>query len=164
MYGLPTVCGEFTLVDDPELRFTPSGAAVANVRLVANGRRFNKNTNEWEDHGVVWLTGDVWRDYAENVAESLRKGDKVLVTGTLETRSYETSEGEKRQSYDLHIDEIGPTLRFRQVLHSDGAGQKVTREGAPPPGQQSANDPWATQSAQAAANDPWLTPQDEPPF
>lgn len=152
MYGLPTVTGEFTLVDDPELRFTASGAAVANVRLVANGRRFNKTTNEWEDAGQVWLNGDVWRTYAENVAESLRKGDKVIVTGTLETRTYETSEGERRQSYDVHIDEIGPSLRFRQVLHSDGSGGKVTREGAAPPGQPVPNDPWAT------------PPTDEPSF
>lgn len=153
MIGLPPIYGVFRLVDDPELRFTPAGHAVCNVRLVSNGRKFDRDKNEWVDDKVIFLSGSVWRQYAENVAESLRKGDHVFIMGTLETRSYETQEGEKRQVYEVLIDEIGPTLRFRQVLHSDASGNKVTREGA-------------ERSSTVDHNDPWDTPppDDSPPF
>jgi single-strand DNA-binding protein len=143
MQGLPTITGEFTLVDDPDLRFTSSGTAVSNMRLITNGRRFNKATQEWEDHGMFVATATVWREYAENCAESLRKGDRVLVTGLIETRQWEDNEGNKRQAYEIQVEEIGPTLRFRKVLHTNAAGEKVTREGAS--AEPSADDPWATQ-------------------
>lgn len=152
---LPTLAGEFTLVADPELRFTPSGAAVSEVRLVAqNRRRLDDGTWEDDDNNILWINGSVWRQYAENVAESLRKGDKVFVTGKLRSRNYETREGEKRTAYEVNIDEIGPTLRFRQILHSDEHGNKVTREGAARSSTVDPDDPWATPAA----------PTEEPPF
>lgn len=162
---LPIIHGEFRLVDDPELRFTPSGQAVANVRLVAQNRKLNKDTNEWEDdeNNILWINGSVWKQYAENVAESLRKGDLVFVSGKIRTRSWETNEGEKRSVCEINIDEIGPTLRWRSVLHSDGHGGKVTREGAQADTTARTDaDPWATQSQEG--RDPWAPSTDEPPF
>lgn len=152
---IPTIQGEFRLVDDPELRFTPQGVAVCNVRLVAQNRK--KEGEEWVDDPdkILWISGSVWRQYAENVAESLRKGDLVFVVGKIRTRDYETSEGEKRTVTELLIDEIGPTLRFRAVLHTDASGHKVTREGAA--AAPSADDPWAHPAGQPNV-------ADEPPF
>src|SRR5690349_11299243 len=100
------------LVDDPELRFTPSGAAVANFRIASTPRTFDKQTNEWKDGEGLFLTCTVWRQAAENVAESLTKGMKVIVQGRLKQRSYETREGEKRTVYEVDVDEVGPSLTF----------------------------------------------------
>lgn len=147
---LPTVCGEFRVVEDPDLRFTPSGAAVSNLRLVASSRKKDEATNEWKDDKTCWINGTCWRDLAENVAESLRKGDLVEVRGRLETRNYEDRDGNKRSSMDLTIDSIGPSLRFRAVPHSDGAGSKVTRSSEP-----DTTDPFATPAAGQT---------EEPPF
>lgn len=105
-----TVVGNLT--NDPELRFTPSGAAVANFTVAATPRTFNRQTQQWEDGETLFLRSSAWRELAENVAESLRKGMQVIVQGALKQRSYETKEGEKRTSYELDVINIGPSLRF----------------------------------------------------
>jgi single-strand DNA-binding protein len=115
-----TVVGN--LVDDPELRFTPSGAAVAKFRIASTPRTFDRQTNEWKDGESLFLTCSVWRQAAENVAESLQKGMRVIVQGRLKQRSYEDREGVKRTVYELDVDEVGPSLR--------NATAKVTRAAA----------------------------------
>jgi single-strand DNA-binding protein len=100
------------LVDDPELRFTPSGAAVANFRIASTPRQFDRQANEWKDGEALFLTCNDWRQTAENVAESLTKGMKVIVQGRLKQRSYETREGEKRTVFEVEVDEVGPCLTF----------------------------------------------------
>ena len=100
------------LVDDPELRFTPSGAAVAKFRLASTPRFLDKATNEWKDGESLFLTCNVWRQAAENVAESLQRGMRVIVQGRLKQRSYETKEGEKRTVVEVEVDEVGPSLRY----------------------------------------------------
>src|ERR671929_1713592 len=102
-----TVVGN--LVDDPELRFTPSGAAVANFRIASTPRTFDRASNEWKDGDSLFLSCSVWRQAAENVAESLTKGTRVIVSGRLKQRSYETKEGEKRTVYEVEVDEVGPS-------------------------------------------------------
>lgn len=139
-----TVVGN--IVADPELRFTPSGAAVANFRIASTPRTFNKNTNQWEDGEGLFLTCNVWRQAAENVAESLSKGMRVIVNGRLRQRSYETREGEKRTVYEVEVDEVGPSLKY--------ATAKVTRtqrdggqQGGQRPQQgygQQQDDPWGS--------------------
>ncbi|GLU47019.1 single-stranded DNA-binding protein [Nocardiopsis ansamitocini] len=99
------------LVDDPELRFTPSGAAVANFRVASTPRMFDKQSGDWKDGESLFLSCSVWRQYAENVAESLQRGMRVIVQGRLKQRSYETKEGEKRTVYELDVEEVGPALR-----------------------------------------------------
>ena len=99
------------LVEDPELRFTPSGAAVAKFRVASTPRVLDKTTNEWKDGDSLFLHCQVWRQPAENVAETLTKGMRVILTGRLKQRSYETKEGEKRTVYEVEVDEIGPSLR-----------------------------------------------------
>src|SRR3954447_26140660 len=105
-----TVVGNLT--DDPELRFTPSGAAVANFTVASTPRFFDKATNDWKDGDALFLRCSVWRQAAENVAESLQRGGRVIVTGRLKQRTYETKEGEKRTVYEVEVDEIGPSLRY----------------------------------------------------
>ncbi|MFT4471428.1 single-stranded DNA-binding protein [Arthrobacter sulfonylureivorans] len=100
------------LTNDPELRFTPSGSAVANFTVASTPRTFDRQSNEWKDGETLFLRCQVWREYAENVAETLTKGMNVLVQGRLKSRSYETKEGEKRTVMELEVDEIGPTLRY----------------------------------------------------
>ncbi|WP_448062658.1 single-stranded DNA-binding protein [Cellulomonas hominis] len=112
-----TVIGNLTA--DPELRFTPSGAAVANFTVASTPRTFDRQSNEWKDGDTLFLRCSIWREAAENVAESLTKGTRVVVTGRLVQRSYETREGEKRTVYELQVDEVGPSLRY--------ASAKVTR-------------------------------------
>ena len=131
---LITVVGNLT--DDPELRFTPSGAAVANFRVASTPRTFNRQTNAWEDGDPLFLSCSVWRQAAENVAESLHRGARVVVTGRLKQRSYETREGEKRTVFELDVDEIGPSLRY--------ATAKVTKT------QRSGEDPRRTQARRPA--------------
>ena len=99
------------LVDDPELRFTPSGAAVAKFRIASTPRFLDKQTNEWKDGESLFLSCNVWRQAAENVAESLQRGMRVIVQGRLKQRSYETKEGEKRTVYEIEVDEVGPSLK-----------------------------------------------------
>ena len=105
-----TIAGN--LVADPELRFTPSGAAVANFRIASTPRTFNKDTNQWEDGDALFLTCNIWRQAAENVAESLSKGMRVIVTGRLKQRSYQTKEGEQRTVFEVEVDEVGPSLKY----------------------------------------------------
>ena len=137
-----TVVGN--LVDDPELRFTPSGAAVANFRIASAPRTFDKQSNEWKDGEALFLSCSIWRQAAENVAESLQKGMRVIVQGRLRQRSYETREGERRSVYELDVEEVGPSLKY--------ATAQVTR--AQRGGGGGGN--WSGGSNQAAAQpDPW---------
>ena len=105
-----TVIGNIT--GDPELRFTPSGAAVANFTVASTPRQFDRQSNEWKDGETLFMRCSVWRDAAENVAESLQRGTRVIVSGRLKSRSYETKEGEKRTVIEMEVDEVGPSLRY----------------------------------------------------
>jgi single-strand DNA-binding protein len=158
MAGLPTIQWEFRLGGDPELRFTPSGKAVANFSGVCN-KRVKKDNGEWEDGPPTWLRFDVWGKAAENVAESLVKGALVFITGELECRDYETREGEKRQSWEVHVESIGPSLKWdaARILKAErSGGQSNAGQGSQASGQAAAGqenqDPWAA------------PPSDEPPF
>lgn len=112
------------LVADPELRFTNNGAAVCNVRVASTPRSYNKDTNQWEDGESTFLSGSVWREQAENVANSLAKGQRVIVNGFLKQRNYETPEGEKRSVYEIEIEDIGPSLKYAtaQPIKTGGNG------------------------------------------
>ncbi|KQN99665.1 single-stranded DNA-binding protein [Arthrobacter sp. Leaf234] len=143
-----TVIGNLT--NDPELRFTPSGAAVANFTIASTPRTFDRQSNDWKDGETLFLRASAWKDMAENVAESLTKGTRVVAQGRLKSRSYDTKEGEKRTVMELEVDEIGPSLKnaSAKVIRTQGPG---TRGGVQPPssggggwGQQPASDPWAT--------------------
>ena len=142
-----TVVGN--LVDDPELRFTPSGAAVANFRIASTPRTFDKQTNEWKDGEALFLSCSVWRQAAENVAESLQSGMRVVVQGRLKPRQYETREGEKRTVFEIDVEEIGPVaeVRHRQGHpgHPSGGGGGYSGGGQGGPAQ---DDPWAQPAPQ----------------
>ena len=153
------------LVDDPELRFTPSGAAVAKFRIASTPRFLDKQTNEWKDGESLFLSCNVWRQAAENVAESLQRGMRVIVQGRLKQRSYETKEGEKRTVYEIEVDEVGPSLRnaTAKVAKTQRGGGGGGFGGA------ADNDPWASAtpaSAGGGGGGGWNTPgaSDEPPF
>ena len=105
-----TIVGNLT--GDPELRFTPSGAAVANFTVASTPRTFDRQSNEWKDGETLFMRCSVWRDAAENVAESLQRGTRVIVTGRLKSRSYETKEGEKRTVIEMDVDEVGPSMKY----------------------------------------------------
>ncbi len=160
-----TVVGNLT--DDPELRFTPSGAAVANFTVASTPRTFNRQSNAWEDGDTLFMRCSVWRQPAENVAESLVRGTRVVVTGRLKQRSYETREGEKRTVVELEVDEIGPSLRYAtakvQKTQRSGTGGPSSGGGAPAGSSgSSGSDPWASSTPAA---DPWASDTtDEPPF
>ena len=160
-----TVIGN--LVDDPELRFTPSGAAVAKFRIASTPRTFDRQTNEWKDGESLFLTCSVWRQAAENVAESLQRGMRVLVQGRLKQRSYEDREGVKRTVYELDVDEVGPSLRnaTAKVTKTSGGGGRGG-QGGYGGGQQGggqAGGGWGggsgggQQGGGAPADDPWAT-------
>ena len=177
-----TVVGN--LVDDPELRFTPSGAAVANFRIASTPRTFDKQTNDWKDGDALFLSCSVWRQAAENVAESLQKGMRVVVQGRLKSRQYETREGEKRTVFEIEVEEVGPSLKYATAkvtraqrsgggggYGNQGGGGGYQGGGAP------SSDPWASSGPAdggnaggqggAPAGDPWGAPgvgSDEPPF
>ncbi|GGO86286.1 single-stranded DNA-binding protein [Wenjunlia tyrosinilytica] len=186
-----TVVGNLT--DDPELRFTPSGAAVANFTIASTPRTFDRQTNEWKDGDALFLRCSIWRQAAENVAESLQRGMRVVAQGRLRQRSYETQQGEKRTVVELEVDEIGPSLRYAsaKVTKTGGRGQGGgggfggggggqqgggwggnAPGGAPQQGGAPADDPWATgapaSGGQGGGN--WGGNQsgggysDEPPF
>ena len=179
-----TVVGNLTA--DPELRFTPSGAAVANFTVASTPRTFDRQSNEWRDGEAMFLNCAVWRQAAENVAESLQKGMRVIVQGRLKARSYETREGEKRTVFELDVDEIGPALRYAtaKVTRTSGGGQGggggygggqgggySGGGGGGQGGNRGGDDPWGGgsqgggQQGGRGGNDPWATPQnDEPPF
>src|SRR5882757_6331805 len=126
MAGETTITVVGNLTDDPELRFTPSGAAVAKFRIASTPRTMDRQSNEWKDGEPLFLACNVWRDAAEHVAESLQRGARVIVQGRLRQRSYETREGEKRTVYELEVDEIGPSLRYAtakvQRMNRSGGG------------------------------------------
>lgn len=174
-----TVIGNIT--GDPELRFTPSGAAVANFTVASTPRQFDRQSNEWKDGETLFMRCSVWRDAAENVAESLQRGTRVIVSGRLKSRSYETKEGEKRTVVEMEVDEVGPSLRYAtakvnrtQRGTGGGGGFGGGQQGGGQGGQQ--EDPWATGPSSAPAAAPQAGGQqgggwgggapsyDEPPF
>jgi single-strand DNA-binding protein len=165
-----TVVGN--LVDDPELRFTPAGHPVARFRIASTPRIMDKSTNEWKDGDSLFLTCNVWRQAAENVAESLQRGMRVIVNGRLRQRSYETKEGEKRTVYEVEVDDCGPSLlrasaKVNKVARSGGGqgggngGGGFSGGGGGGGGRSSGGgqdaDPWASDSGGAGYSD-------EPPF
>ena len=136
-----TVVGNLTA--DPELRFTPSGAAVANFTVASTPRTFDRQSNEWKDGEALFLNCSVWRQAAENAAESLTRGMRVIVSGRLKARSYETREGEKRTVFEIDVDEVGPSLKYAtakvQKTSRSGGGQGFQSGGG--------DDPWASSGA-----------------
>ncbi|WP_328989825.1 single-stranded DNA-binding protein [Kribbella sp. NBC_01245] len=192
MAGETTITLVGNLVDDPELRFTPSGAAVANFRIASTPRTYDRQTGEWKDGDSLFLSCSVWRQAAENVAESLQRGMRVIVQGRLKSRTYETREGEKRTVFEIDVDEVGPSLRsatakVTKAMRSGpggegggggfggGGGGNFGGPAGAPGGGAPQNDPWATPAGggggggQAAPqNDPWASQggggMEEPPF
>jgi single-strand DNA-binding protein len=182
------------LVDDPELRFTPSGAAVANFRVASTPRTYDRQSGEWKDGESLFLSCSVWRQAAENVAESLQRGMRVIVQGRLKSRSYDDREGNKRTVFEIDVDEVGPSLRsatakVTKAMRSGpggegggggfggggGGGGNQNQGGGFGGGQGGApqNDPWATPQGgggqSAPQNDPWAGQSgggsmEEPPF
>jgi single-strand DNA-binding protein len=138
MAGDTTITIVGNLVDDPELRFTPTGQAVARFRIASTPRYLDRQTNEWKDGEALFLTCIVWRQAAENCAESLTRGMRVIVQGRLKQRSYETKEGERRTVYEVEVDEVGPSLRNATAKVNKTSRQGGGFGGAP------ADDPWAT--------------------
>jgi single-strand DNA-binding protein len=174
-----TIAGN--LVDDPELRFTPAGQAVARFRVASTPRFRDNSTGEWKDGDSLFLTCNVWRQAAEHVAESLNRGMRVIVSGRLRQRSYETKEGEKRTVYEVEVDEVGPSLRnasakVTRVARSGGNGDGQNGSGGErPAGSQGASEAQGTSVAAGASvasgggADPWAGDgaagySDEPPF
>ena len=167
-----TVIGNLT--DDPELRFTPSGAAVAKFRIASTPRILDRQTNEWKDGEPLFLACNIWRQAAENVAESLQRGARVIVSGRLRQRSYETREGEKRTVMELEVDEIGPSLRYatakvQKMQRSSGGGgfgSSGGSGGGNPAGNSGGgglDDPWASAAPAAGAASSGSF-DEEPPF
>jgi single-strand DNA-binding protein len=167
-----TIAGN--LVDDPELRYTPTGQAVARFRVASTPRFMDRQTNEWKDGESLFLSCNVWRQAAENVAESLQRGMRVIVQGRLKQRSYETKEGEKRTVYEVEVDEVGPSLRnasakVTKTQRSGGSGGfggggggnqgGYGGQGGSGGGKPQADDPWATDSRGGGEGF-----SDEPPF
>jgi single-strand DNA-binding protein len=148
-----TIIGNLTA--DPELRFTPSGAAVANFTVASTPRQFDRQSNEWKDGETLFMRCSVWRDAAENVAESLQRGMRVIVSGRLKSRSYETKEGEKRTVVEMDVDEIGPSLRsatakVNKTQRGGGGGGFGGGQGGQGGG-------WSGGSGGGQAEDPWAT-------
>lgn len=168
---LPTISGVARLVADPELRFTPGGAAVASVRLAFNSRRKNEQTQEWEDGDTFWVRGSAWRELAEHVAESLTKGMEVVVSGELKTQTWE-KDGVKHQTAELNIRSIGPSLAFaiaRVEKATSGGAQGAQQTQRPQQSQQRQappqDDPWATGPSATHNRAPAGSGfSDEPPF
>lgn len=160
-----TVVGNLTA--DPELRYTQGGLPVANFTIASTPRSFDRAANEWKDGEALFLRASVWREFAEHVAGSLTKGSRVIATGRLKQRSYETKEGEKRTSIELEIDEIGPSLRYAtaQVTRAAGGGNGGGGQSRP----QVADEPWSTPGSQTGGTaDAWSAPGtsygDDTPF
>ncbi len=173
MAGDTTITVIGNLTDDPELRFTPSGAAVAKFRVASTPRFLDRQSGEWKDGEPLFLACNIWRDAAEHVAESLQRGTRVIVTGRLRQRSYETREGEKRTVIELEVDEIGPSLRYatakvQKMARSGGGGGFGASGGSRPQGGNggSFDDPWATAApaSSSSRSGGGNTFDDEPPF
>ena len=170
-----TLVGNLTA--DPELRFTPSGAPVANFTVASTPRTFDRATSEWKDGDAMFINCSVWRQAAENAAETLTKGMRVIVQGRLKSRSYETREGERRTVFEIEVDEVGPSLRYATAKvnrTSGGGGGGYSQQGGSGGG-----DNWSSNQGQQGGggyggggnsnrppvNDPWASAQsDEPPF
>ncbi|GCD20808.1 single-stranded DNA-binding protein [Cellulomonas algicola] len=176
MAGETTITVIGNLTGDPELRFTPSGAAVANFTVASTPRTFDRQSNEWKDGDTLFLRCSIWREAAESVAESLTKGTRVIVTGRLVQRSYETREGEKRTVYELQVDEVGPSLRYAtakvtRTQRSGGGG--FSGGGGGGGGYSGGGGGFGGGGGGGQQDDPWATPaggsggggySDEPPF
>ncbi len=154
-----TVIGNITA--DPELRFTPSGAAVTSFTVASTPRTFDKQANEWKDGEALFLRCSIWRQAAENVAESLTRGTRVIVSGRLKQRSFETREGEKRTVIELDVDEVGPSLKYATAkvnrVARDGAGAPTHEKASAP-----ADDPWG--QAPSSGGKGYGGFSNEPPF
>lgn len=169
-----TVVGNLT--DDPELKFTPSGAAVANFTVASTNRVFDKQSGDWREGDTLFLRCAAWRQLAENVAESLTKGTRVVVTGALKVRQFERQDGSKGTSVEMNVDEIGPSLRFAtakvtKASRSGGGdfGGQNAGGGSGAPAARPSNDSWSGGGQQAPAGgaaDPWSggASSEEPPF
>jgi single-strand DNA-binding protein len=170
-----TVVGNLTA--DPELRFTPSGAAVANFTVASTPRIYDRQSGEWKDGDALFLRCNIWREAAENVAESLTRGSRVIVQGRLKQRSFETREGEKRTVFECEVDEIGPSLRYATAKvnkvsrsggggggfgggGSRGGGSGGAAAGGSAGGSETKDDPWGS----APASGSFSGSDDEPPF
>jgi single-strand DNA-binding protein len=185
MAGETTITVVGNLTDDPELRFTPSGAAVAKFRIASTPRTLDRQSGEWKDGEPLFLACNIWRDAAEHVAESLQRGSRVIVQGRLRQRSYETREGEKRTVYELEVDEIGPSLRYAtakvQKMSRSGGGsgggfgsgsgggggnRQQPAGGGGGAGGSSFDDPWATAAPASSGGGRTSSSSfdDEPPF
>jgi single-strand DNA-binding protein len=155
MAGETTITIVGNLTADPELRFTPSGAAVANFTVASTPRTFDRQSNEWKDGETLFMRCSIWRDAAENIAESLHRGTRVIATGRLKSRSYDTKEGEKRTVIELDVDEVGPSLRYASAkvtkAERGGSGGGFGGQGGGG-GQQ--NDPWATGGSAPSGGQP----------
>ncbi|MDP9434230.1 MAG: single-stranded DNA-binding protein [Actinomycetota bacterium] len=171
-----TVVGNLT--NDPELRFTPSGAAVASFTVASTPRTLDKATNEWKDGEALFLRCSIWRQAAENVAESLTRGSRVLVQGRLKQRSFETKEGEKRTVIELDVDEIGPSLRYatakvNKASRGGGGGGGYGGGSGGGGGYGGSGSSGSSGGSGGGSDDPWASPpaggsgggwSDEPPF
>ena len=177
MAGDTTITVVGNLTADPELRFTPSGAAVANFTVASTPRIYDRQSGEWKDGEALFLRCNIWREAAENVAESLTRGSRVIVTGRLKQRSFETREGEKRTVFEVEVDEIGPSLRYATAKVNKatrgggggfggggGARAAATSSGTSGSGSgessESSEDPWGS----APASGSFGGSDDEPPF
>ena len=167
-----TIAGN--LVDDPELRFTPAGQPVARFRVASTPRFRDNSTGEWKDGDSLFLTCNVWRQAAENVAESLTRGTRVIVSGRLRQRSYETKEGEKRTVYEIEVDDVGPSLRnasakVNRVARNGSGGGPAGPGGPAVPGSSGVRSSGGQGNAGGGDADPWASDgpggyTDEPPF
>ena len=161
MAGETTITVIGNLTSDPELRFTPSGSAVANFTVASTPRTFDRQSNEWKDGEALFLRCSIWKESAENVAGALTKGMRVIVQGRLKQRSYETKEGEKRTVIELEVDEIGPSLRYAQAKVNRTQRQSNSRFNS---GNAPQDDPWATPGVSNDGGGWGNGPDSEPPF
>ncbi|HYB39747.1 MAG TPA: single-stranded DNA-binding protein [Mycobacterium sp.] len=168
MAGDTTITVVGNLTADPELRFTPSGAAVANFTVASTPRIYDRQSGEWKDGEALFLRCNIWREAAENVAESLTRGSRVIVTGRLKQRSFETRDGEKRTVVEVEVDEIGPSLRYATAKVN-----KASRSGGGAGGFGTGSRAASAQASGATTDDPWGSApasgsfggsDDEPPF
>ncbi len=177
MAGDTTITVVGNLTADPELRFTPSGAAVANFTVASTPRIYDRQSGEWKDGEALFLRCNIWREAAENVAESLTRGARVIVSGRLKQRSFETREGEKRTVVEVEVDEIGPSLRYATAKVNkasrsggggggfgsgggSGGGPRAASSGSSGGGSETKDDPWGS----APASGSFSGSDDEPPF
>jgi single-strand DNA-binding protein len=157
MAGETTITVIGNLTADPELRFTPAGAAVANFTVASTPRTFDKQSGEWRDGEGLFLRCSIWRDAAEHVSESLKRGNRVIVTGRLKQRTFETGEGEKRTVFELDVDEVGPSLKWatttvKKAVRTGATNDASTNGGA-------VDDPWGSTPAPASTGF-----AEQPPF